>query len=117
MGTKCAPTYAKIFIKMFKENYIYHLIQEKCKLYLRYIEDKFLIWTRTLDELNKFRPKINQVHPSIKFKQQCKFLRHNSKKIFHEKTFDHSQKIRTPGVYMKYMTVYQKHLAETGKTY
>ena len=52
---------------MFEKNYIYHLIQEKCKLYLKYIDDIFLIWTCTLDELNKCIAKINQVHPSIKF--------------------------------------------------
>ena len=34
MGTKCAPTYINIFMGMFEENYIYHLTQEKCKLYL-----------------------------------------------------------------------------------
>ena len=34
MGTKRAPMYATIFMGMFEENYIYHLIQEKCKLYL-----------------------------------------------------------------------------------
>ena len=28
------PTYINIFMRMFEENYIYHLIQEKCKLYL-----------------------------------------------------------------------------------
>ena len=40
---------------------IYHLDLGKCKLYLRYIDDI------TLDELNKFIAKINQVRPSIKF--------------------------------------------------
>ena len=35
MGTKCAPTYANIFMAIFEENYIYHLIKEKCKLYLK----------------------------------------------------------------------------------
>ena len=42
MVTKCALTYANIFMGMFEENWIYHLIQEKCKLYLRYIDDFFL---------------------------------------------------------------------------
>ena len=59
MGTKCAPTYANIFMGIFEENYIYHLIKGKCKLYLRYIDDIFLIWTGTLHELNKFIAKIN----------------------------------------------------------
>ena len=68
MGSQCAPTYAKMFMGMFEENYIYHLIRGKCKLYLRYIDDIFLIRKGTLDELNKFIPKINQVHPSVKFR-------------------------------------------------
>ena len=67
MGTKCASTYTNIFLGIFKENYIYHLIKEKCKLCLRYIDDIFLIWTGTLNELNVFIAKINKVHPSIKF--------------------------------------------------
>ena len=52
MGTKCGSTYANIFMGIFEENYIYHLIKEKCKLYLRHIDDIFLVWTGTLDELN-----------------------------------------------------------------
>ena len=61
MGTKCAPTSVNIFMGMFEENYIYHLIQEKCKLYLRYIDDTFLIWAGTPDELNKSILSINKV--------------------------------------------------------
>ena len=33
IGTNCAPTYANSFMRMFEENYIYRLVQEKCKLY------------------------------------------------------------------------------------
>ena len=76
---------------MFGENYIYHLIQENCKFYQGFIDDIFLIWTGTLYELNKSIAKINQVH-KIRFKlfkQQCKFLRHNSKKMLYRQTFDH----------------------------
>ena len=67
METKCVPSYTNIFMGMFEENYIYRLILGKFKLYLSYIDDIFLIWTGTLDELNKFIAKINQAHPSIKF--------------------------------------------------
>ena len=55
METKCALTYSKIFTGIFEENYIYHLTQRKCKLYLRYIDDIFLVWTGTQQELNKFK--------------------------------------------------------------
>ena len=43
-----------MFMKKFEENYIYHLIKLKYNLYLRYIDDIFLIWTGTLNELNEF---------------------------------------------------------------
>lgn len=42
--TKCAPTYAKIFLGMFEENDIYHLIQGKFKLHLRYINNIRLLY-------------------------------------------------------------------------
>ena len=67
MCTKCTPTYAKMFVERFEENTIYHLIQGKCILYLRYIDNIFLIWTETFDKLNKIVAKINQVYPLVKF--------------------------------------------------
>ena len=67
MGTKCAPLYTQIFKKIIQQNYIYHLIKEIRKLYLRHIDDIFLIWTGTLDESNKVIVNINKVYPSTKF--------------------------------------------------
>ena len=37
------------------------------KLYLRFIDDIFLIWAGTADQLMKFKQQINEVHPSTKF--------------------------------------------------
>ena len=67
MGTKCTPLYAQIFKEIIQQNYIDHLIKEIRKLYLRHIDDIFLIWTVTLNELNKVIVKINKVYPSTKF--------------------------------------------------
>lgn len=67
MGTKCAPGYANIFMGVFEAEYIYHRIKNKSLLYLRYIDDIFMIWTGTTQELKRFTDEINQVHPSIKF--------------------------------------------------
>ena len=67
MGTKCAPTYANIFMGIFEEIYIYPLIKQKMQLYLRYIDDIFFIWTGSENDLQQFISKINEVHPSIKF--------------------------------------------------
>ena len=67
MGTKCAPSYANIFMGMFEERYIYPLIEKISNFYVRFIDDIFLIWTGTTDQLMKFKQQINEVHPSIKF--------------------------------------------------
>ena len=67
MGTKCAPTYANIFMGIFEETHIDPLIKQKVQLYLRYIDDTFFIWTGSENELQQFISKINKVHPSIKF--------------------------------------------------
>ena len=67
MGTKCAPEYANIFMANFEETYIYPRINGKCPLYLRYIDDIFLIWQGSLQELQDLIKEINSVHNTIKF--------------------------------------------------
>ena len=67
MGTKCAPSYANIFMGQFEAKNIYSRIKDKSLQYLRYIDDIFMIWTGTPEELTSFASEINQVHPSIKF--------------------------------------------------
>ena len=65
MGTTCTPTYDN-FMEMFEKSFIYHLILKIFKLGI-YINDIFIIWIGTLDELSKFKAKINQVHSSMRF--------------------------------------------------
>ena len=67
MGTKCSPTYANIFMSEFEKLFIYPKIKHKSQLYLRYIDDIFLLWTATEVELKVFIEEINEVHPQIKF--------------------------------------------------
>ena len=43
MGTKCAPSYANLFMGKFEKKYIYNRIKNKSKLYLRFIDDIFMI--------------------------------------------------------------------------
>ena len=52
------------FIFNFEENFIYPRIVGKACLYLRYIDDIFLIWKGTQAELESF---IKEVHGTIKF--------------------------------------------------
>ena len=44
MGTICGPAYANIFITKFGEKYMYPLIKNVSMLYIRYIDDVFMIW-------------------------------------------------------------------------
>ena len=67
MGTKCAVIYANLFMSYFEETYIYHLLTNKCPFYKRFIDDIFLLWNGTLDELEKFLEQLNKLHPTIKF--------------------------------------------------
>ena len=67
MGTKCAPCYANLFMGEFEEKFIYPRIKEKSLIYLRYIDDIFMVWTGTIDQLTNFKESINLTHDSIKF--------------------------------------------------
>ena len=67
MGTKCAPTYASIFMGLFEQSHILPRIQEHILMYVRYIDDIFFIWRGSEAELKKFLDTINTLHPSIKF--------------------------------------------------
>ena len=70
MGTICAPPYANIFMAYFEEKFICSLIRNATTLYLRYIDDIILIWTKSANELLTFFEKLNQQHPSIKFEMK-----------------------------------------------
>ena len=44
MGTKCAPSYANIFMGWFEEKFIFPLPANLSDFYVRFIDDIFLIW-------------------------------------------------------------------------
>ena len=52
MGTICAPAYANIFVAQFEAKHIYPYIHGKSLLFLRYIDDIFMIWNGTTKELH-----------------------------------------------------------------
>ena len=67
MGSICSPSYANLFMGYFESKYLYPLIRGKCKFYTRYIDDIFMIWKGTEEELKEFLIMINSLHPTIKF--------------------------------------------------
>lgn len=66
MGTRMAPNYANIFMHHIESNFL-SSCNIKPLLYKRYLDDIFIIWTHSENELLKFIQAFNQVHPSIYF--------------------------------------------------
>ena len=67
IGTMCAHTYPNVFMSDSEERYIYPLIKNKSSSYLRFIDDVFMVWTRSENKLTSFINEINKKHHSIKF--------------------------------------------------
>ena len=73
MGSICSPSYANLFMGYFESKYIYPMIRGKCKFYTRYIDDIFLIWKGTEEELKEMFRRLNNLHPTIKFEPNYSF--------------------------------------------
>ena len=61
MGTKCAPSYANIFMGWFEEKFIFPLLTNLSDFYLRFIDDIFLVWNGTKAEFDGFLKKMNVI--------------------------------------------------------
>ena len=59
MGTICASSYVNIFLSQFEKKHIYPLIKNKSAMYLRYLDDIFMIWTKSESEPKHFMNEIN----------------------------------------------------------
>ena len=66
MGTKMAPSYANLFLGYFEANALENAPFQP-HIWLRYIDDIFMIWTEGLDNLKIFIDYLNNIHPTIKF--------------------------------------------------
>ena len=66
IGTKCAPSYAILFLAALERKLLDHHV-EKPLLWWRYIDDIFLIWTHGEEKFLEFINFLNSAHHSIKF--------------------------------------------------
>ena len=66
MGTKMAPRYANLFSARIEANVLAHA-PHKPHICWRYIDDIFMIWTHSLEDLDAFTTYLNGIHPTIKF--------------------------------------------------
>jgi peptide-methionine (R)-S-oxide reductase len=66
MGTRVAPSFANIFMADFETKWVYtHHLQPT--IWLRYIDDIFMIWNHNRKNLDEFITLLNTCHSSIKF--------------------------------------------------
>ena len=66
MGTRMAPSYANIFMK-YVETKLIETSPKKPILWLRFIDDIFMIWGHGKQELEDFKHLSNNIYPTIKF--------------------------------------------------
>jgi hypothetical protein len=66
MGTRVAPSFANIFMADFEEKWVYNYNPQPI-LWLRYIDDIFMIWNHDKSSLDSFLSYLNSCHHSIKF--------------------------------------------------
>ena len=66
MGTRCAPNYAIIFMAEIEEEFLRSQTKVP-RIWLRFIDDIFMVWNHTREELDMFITDLNMFHPTIKF--------------------------------------------------
>ena len=66
MGTAAAPNYANVFMDRFETKVLQNW-PLKPLLWLRFIDDIFMVWTHGEDKLEEFITYLNGIHPTIKF--------------------------------------------------
>ena len=109
VGAICAPAYANIFMAQFEAKHIYPYTHGKALLFLRHIDDIFMIWNGTTEGLTLFIDELNKKHKNLKLDckiptkqiefldtiiyrdQQHKIQRTIFRKLTDEQTYLHAQ--------------------------
>ena len=66
IGTKLAPGYASLFLSIFERSML-NQYPIKPAIWLRYVDDIFMIWNDSEDKLKDFLAYIHTVNPAIQF--------------------------------------------------
>ena len=98
MGTRFAPSFANLFMGNFEHNLL-QLYDKPIKLWLRFIDDIFLVFEHGEDELKRFVNLANSLVDSIKFTEE-----HSLDSI----VFLDTRVIKDPKIHTLYTTLYLK---------
>ena len=66
MGSSMAPSYASLFMGKFEADFLKSAALQPL-IWYRFLDDIFLIWEHSKEELEKFIENLNKFHPTIKF--------------------------------------------------
>ena len=69
MGTRFAPNYAIIFMAELEEEFLSQT-PKKPRIWLRFIDDIFMVWSHGEQELETMLKELNNFHPTIKFTEE-----------------------------------------------
>ena len=62
MGKICAPPHVNVSMAELEQKHIYPLIKDKSVLFLYYIDDTVMVWTKYEKQLNNFMNELNQMN-------------------------------------------------------
>ena len=79
MGSKVSPTFANLFMDDFENRIVYKYPRQPITWW-RFIDDVFLLWSHTEEELHDFVEYLNNSHPTIKFTKRNDLFGHNCQK-------------------------------------
>ena len=66
MGSPLSPVIANLYLESLEETAI-RSVPFKPKLWVRYVDDTFVIWSHGPDRLRSFHQHLNKQHPNIQF--------------------------------------------------
>ena len=92
MGKRFAPEYANIFMAKFEQE-INELADKKPLIYLRYLDDIFIVWTHSRNDFDQYLKLTNSHLPSIKMKAEI----HNNSVDFLDLTIYKGSKFISSG--------------------
>ena len=114
MGTKCAPSYAIIFMGKLENDFL-STVRQQPLIWWRYIDDIFMIWPHSYQELCSFLTALNSFHETIKFTSEISDTAVNFLDVTVKK--DNTGKIHTllytkptdAHLYLHYSSFHPKH--------
>ena len=71
MGTRCAPHFANLFMAALEERALETWKGTQPKLWLRFLDDIFMLWKSSRTELDRFHNHLNSQMSSINFTMEC----------------------------------------------